>query len=124
MTDLNELADRYVELWNEPDPELRFKTIAELFAEDGTHVDEYVDVKGHQAIAGIVSIAHKRFVTEGGNYFRSRGNADGFRNVVRFNWEMVSVKSALVLAAGFDFLTLNDDGRIRVDYQFMEKTTG
>lgn len=120
MTDVNELADRYVGLWNEPDEELRRMTIGELFAVDGTHVDEHIDVTGHEAIAEVVTAAHQQFVAEGGFHFRSRGNADGFRNVVRFNWEMVPAGTDQVLAVGFDFLTLNDDGRIRVDYQFME----
>jgi hypothetical protein len=120
VTDLNELAERYVGIWNEPDADIRRKVIAELFAVDGTHVDEAVDVTGHDAIAAAVAQAHQHFVADGGFCFRSRGNADGFRNVVRFNWEMVPAGTDRVLAVGFDFLTLNEDGRIRVDYQFME----
>jgi SnoaL-like protein len=120
VTDLNDLAERYIQLWNEPDADVRRKVIVELFAEDGTHVDDAVDVKGHDAIEQIVTVAHQQFVAEGGFRFRSRGNADGFRNVVRFNWEMHPAGSDQVLAVGFDFITLNDDGRIRADYQFME----
>jgi hypothetical protein len=120
LTDLNELADRYVALWNEPDVEIRRKAITELFTEDGAHVDQFVDVYGHDAIAAVVTEAHEQFVTDGGFVFRSQRNADGFRNVVRFNWEMLPAGSDQVTAVGFDFVTLDEDGRIREDYQFMQ----
>jgi AraC-like DNA-binding protein len=38
MTNRNELADRYVALWNEPDADRRRAAIAELWTEDGVHV--------------------------------------------------------------------------------------
>ena len=33
-----ELADRYVALWNEPDPDLRRELIEVLWSEDGSHI--------------------------------------------------------------------------------------
>ena len=33
-----ELADRYVALWNEPDPDRRRQLIAGLWTEDGSHI--------------------------------------------------------------------------------------
>src|SRR5262249_51526227 len=38
MTDTNEFADRYVSLWNEPDPERRRRLVAELWTEDGAQI--------------------------------------------------------------------------------------
>ena len=38
MTDPNELADRYVALWNKRDPSRRRQLIAELWADDGVHI--------------------------------------------------------------------------------------
>jgi hypothetical protein len=35
MSKLNELVDRYVSVWNEPDAERRRQGIAALWAEDG-----------------------------------------------------------------------------------------
>lgn len=38
MGDPKELADRYMALWNEPDPERRRAAIAELFTEDAAYL--------------------------------------------------------------------------------------
>jgi len=38
---------------------------------------------------------------------------------VKFHWEMVS-KGGDVAGVGLQFLLLSADGRIRVDYQFIE----
>ena len=38
MSDVYELADRYVGLWNEPDALRRRQLIAELWTEDGVHI--------------------------------------------------------------------------------------
>jgi hypothetical protein len=38
MTDPNEIADRYVALWNEPDPDARRAAVAQLWTEDGAHI--------------------------------------------------------------------------------------
>lgn len=122
VTDPNELAERYLRLWNEPDPVTRRRMVAELFAADGTHVDQQADVTGRDAIADLVARRHRRFVLTDGFAFRSRRNADGFRNVVRFNWELRRpAGSGRVRAVGLDLLTLNDDGQIRMDYQFMDQ---
>ena len=38
MTDLNDLRERYVAVWNEPDPGARRKQIEALWAPDGSQV--------------------------------------------------------------------------------------
>jgi hypothetical protein len=38
MNDPNELADRYVALWNEPDPARRRELVAGLWTEAGAHL--------------------------------------------------------------------------------------
>jgi hypothetical protein len=38
MGDPNELAERYVALWNAPDLDRRRELIEELWAEDGAHI--------------------------------------------------------------------------------------
>lgn len=120
MTEFNELAQRYVALWNEPDKEVRRKAVAELFADNGRHTDEHRDIQGHAAIEERVAIAYQQWVAEGNYTFRSVGNANGFGNVVRFNWDMVLAGSTQPAAIGFDFLVLDADGRIAVDYQFID----
>ena len=52
--------------------------------------------------------------------FRARDNAARLGNVVKFSWEMVTSGSGEVAGVGLEVLILHDDGRIRIDYQFIE----
>ena len=136
MTDPTLLTDRYVSLWNEPDAGLRDRTIAELFTADGTHVlqppedmraaaatlgmEPRLAIRGHHAIAARVARSHAEFVASGRFTFRSAGDAERLDDVVKFHWEAVDAGGA-VAGVGLDFLLLDADGRIRADYQFIER---
>jgi hypothetical protein len=37
---------------------------------------------------------------------------------VTFHWEMLSANGDTVLARGLEFLIIDDEGRILIDYQF------
>jgi len=137
MTSPDELADRYVALWNEPDAERRRSAIAELWTEDGVHILQppedireaaaapglgltaTLEARGHAALEIRATSAHERFVAPGEFRFRRRDNVARLGNVVKFSWEMVS-RSGKVAGGGLEFLVLEPDGRIRTDYQFIE----
>jgi hypothetical protein len=42
------------------------------------------------------------------------------RDVVKFRWEMVGKATGEVAGVGLEFLVLDEEGRIRTDYQFIE----
>lgn len=117
--ELNQFADRYVALWNEPDAGRRRSAIAALWTEDGAYIDPSHEDRGYHEIEAAVAKAYDEFVAKG-FVFRSANNADSHHNTVRFNWEMVPADGGPVAAVGFDFMVLDDDGRIRSDYQFIE----
>jgi hypothetical protein len=117
--ELNHFVDRYVAVWSEPDPMVRHKLVTVLWSDDGIYINESQVQHGHRAIETAVSHAYQEFV-ERGFIFRSKKNADGHHNVVRFHWEMVSANGGPVAATGFDLFVLGDDGRIQCDYQFNE----
>jgi hypothetical protein len=48
-------------------------------------------------------------------------NAVRLRDVLTFNWEMVATGTEEVAAVGREFVVLAGDGRIRLDYQFIER---
>jgi len=116
-----ELVDRYVAVWNEPDAALRRESIAALWAQDGAHFTPTLEARGYQALEARVAGAHEKWVKAGGFVFRSSGTAEAHHSAVRFNWEMVPAAGGAVAAAGSDFLVLSDDGRIRLDYQFLDR---
>jgi hypothetical protein len=119
MTDLNALAARYVAVWNEPNAERRRTAIAALWIEDGEHYSKAHQVRGFAALEQRVIGSHEKWVKQEGFSFRSANNADGHGDTMKFNWEMVR-PDGVVVTIGFDFLVLAGDGRIRVDYQYIE----
>lgn len=121
MTKLNELVDRYVSVWNEPNAEHRRQSIARLWAEDGAHFTPSLEARGYQALEARVAGAYEKWVKAGGFVFKSSGNAEEHHDGLRFNWEMVPAGGGAVAAVGFDFLVLGADGRIRLDYQFLDR---
>jgi len=136
LIDPKELADRYVAVWNEPDAERRRKTITELWTEDGVHLLQppqeirqtaaalgmtpTLTARGHDALKVRVTRAYENFVASGEFVFRPRDNTARLDDVVKFNWEMVRSSDGTVAAVGLEILVLDDDGRIRIDHQFIE----
>jgi hypothetical protein len=137
MRDPNELADRYVALWNEPDPDRRRRAIAELWADDGVHILQppqevreiaarpgigltaSLEARGHAALEARATSAHEEFVAPGEFSFRRRDTVERLADVVKFNWEMVAGNGE-VAGVGLEFLVVAPDGRILRDYQFIE----
>ncbi|GAB2555354.1 hypothetical protein [Nocardia heshunensis] len=135
MTNIDELADRYLAQWNESDPALRRKLIQELWAEDGAQilVDPPEDmrdaatrisfpippleVRGHHALERRVARAYEMFVESGETRFVQRGEVTVLlKQVIAFSWSMVTTDGTVV-GGGMDVLALDEDGRIRTDHQ-------
>jgi len=139
-TDPTPIIDRYVAMWNEPDPQARDRTIGELWSRDCVHVLQApqemrdaaraigfprmtLDVRGHDELSFRVGRAQHEFVAEGGYRFRSRGDGARLGSIVKFHWEMVPAGGdggEEIAAVGLDVLELDADGRILTDYQFIE----
>jgi hypothetical protein len=117
---VNQLADRYVALWNEHDPDVRHKLVDELWAEDGIYHNRLFVVQGRQMVEFAVGRGHDEYFSKG-FCFKSQNDAYGHHNGMRFSWVMVATATGEVDTFGQDFLLLDDDGRIRVDYQFAMK---
>ena len=121
MSSLESLVDRYVAVWNEPDADRRRRGIAALWVEDGAHFTPSLEARGYEALEARVTSAHDRLVRSEGYVFSAK-NVAGHHDTVKFNWEMRPAGGGPVAALGFDFFVLAEDGRIRVDYQFLEPT--
>jgi hypothetical protein len=135
MTNEQDLVDRYVAVWNESDPGRRRSRVAEVWTEDAVHILQppqdvreaaaaldltpTFQARGHGELEARVSRAYEEFVAAGQYSFKSQGNAARLGDVVKFNWEMVSVSGAMA-GIGLEFVILAADGRIRLDYQFIE----
>jgi len=76
--------------------------------------------RGHDALELRVTRSYQEFVAPGEFTFKLRDNADRLHDVVKFNWEMVSTSSGEPAGAGLEILILDEDSRIKADYQFIE----
>jgi hypothetical protein len=136
LIDPKELVDRYVAVWNDPDAERRRKAIAQLWTQDGVQLLQppqdvreaamrlgltpILEARGHDELEVRVTRSYEEFVAPGEFVFRARDNAVRLGNVVKFNWEMVPMGGGEAAGVGLEVLILDDDGRIRLDYQFIE----
>ena len=131
--DPQELATRYIAVWTEADPGRRRTGIEQLWAESGRHVLEppeearaaatrlgiagaAFEARGYDAIEQRVSTSYRDFVVEQGFTFRAAGDARRLQDVVMFTWEAVLDDNPA--GSGVEFLVLDPDGRIAVDYMF------
>ncbi len=117
--DPEQLAARYVDLWNEADAADRRAAIAALWQPDAVHYVAAREARGHKALELRVKGSHDKNVGEGGCGFRPSGIARALRDVVTFEWEMVRVQTNEVAARGLEFLVMGSDGLIASDYQFI-----
>jgi hypothetical protein len=113
-----DLADRYAAVWNEADPIARRAGIEALWCADGEHYSRMLEACGYDALEKRVTGAYEKWVRGLGHRFRAAQNVQTLRNMVTFNWEMIAADSE-VLAVGLEFLVLDENGRIAVDYQFI-----
>ena len=137
MLEPNEIVERYVELWNEPDAERRRAAIRELWTDDCAHILQApqdirdraatvgfyfatLQTHGHDALEARVARAYEEFVAPGQYVFRLVGEAVRVGDAVKFRWEMVTADGVAPAGGGLEFLILVARGRIRTDYQFIE----
>jgi hypothetical protein len=137
MNTTTDLIERYVALWNDPDPEARHRAVQDLWTDNGCQVltppKEVVDtaraigfpsptfeVRGHDELNFRVDRAHEEFVAPGQFVFRARPGGQRVRDVVLFGWDMVTTADEEKVGGGSEVLVLDAAGRIVTDYQFVD----
>lgn len=118
VLDPQTLADRYVAVWNEKDAQRRREAVAALWVPNGQHFVAGRAAQGYEELEKRIQGSHEKNVRIDGNRFRAAPGARLLRNVVTFYWEMLPANGDTVLARGLEFLIVNEEGRILVDYQF------
>jgi hypothetical protein len=118
MDATQDLAERYVAVWNEADPERRRRRIAELWTQTGRHYVDVREARGYEALEQRIAASHEKNVRDHGHRFRAAKDARRLGDVVTFHWEMLPAETEAVLARGLEFLIVGEDGQILADYQF------
>jgi hypothetical protein len=115
--DLNTLVNRYIEAWNETDGARRRELVPAVWTDDGTYLDPLMSGSGHDSIATMIGLAQKKFP---GHRFDLSFGPDAHNDVVRFAWTLYGPDGDVPVAAGVDFGTVADDGRLRSVTGFLE----
>ena len=132
-----QLADRYLALWNEPDADRRQRMIAELWTDDGSQILQppqemraiaaspglglvaTLEARGHAELEARAATSYEHWVGSEGLSFRGRDDAERLGVVVKFRWEAVT-NDGETAAVGLNVLVLAADGRIERNYTFVE----
>lgn len=118
MSTYEHAVERYFAAWNAADGEVRAKAVAAAWTEDGSYTDPLMDARGHEELTASLTAAMEQFA---GCEFRLLGAVDGHHDTARFSWELVVRADGSSPAAGFDVVTLADDGRITTVKGFLDR---
>jgi uncharacterized protein len=118
VTDIKTLADRYVAVWNETDPDARRATVEQLWAPDAVEYTETKEHRGHDGLEKRVISAYDELVAGQGYRFHLDGPVVGHHDMVTFRTTMTPAAGGDVAWIGLMVLRLDADGRIREDGQF------
>ena len=116
MTDVNLVANRYIDLWNEKSPDGRRDIFRQHWADDASYIDPLMSGDGHDGIDALIAGVQQRFPDF---RFRLLGQPNGFGDRLRFCWGLGpdGVDSPI---KGTDFAVLRN-GRIRSVTGFLDQ---
>jgi hypothetical protein len=99
MTNVTDLIDRYIAMWNETDARRRRDLIARVWSENASYLDPLMQGEGHSGIDAMVGGVQQRFP---GHRFRRTSDVDAHHDRVRFGWELAPDQGP-ALVSGVDF---------------------
>jgi hypothetical protein len=118
LSSYNEIAQRYIDTWNETDSTRRRALIETLYTADGAYTDPNVELTGPAQIDQFVGATQARFP----GYLFTLGSAvDGHHSQARFNWHATAPGEAEPEYVGFDVLA-TEGSRVRHVYGFLDRT--
>jgi len=116
MSDMTELAQRYIETFNETDPARRRRLLEELYTADATYTDPHVELRGTEQLEGFIASTQERFP---GYVFSLAGDVDSHHDQSRFQWQAGPAGAGRPEYVGFD-VVVADGGRLRSVYGFLD----
>ncbi|WP_199499945.1 nuclear transport factor 2 family protein [Methylovirgula sp. 4M-Z18] len=116
MTDVTQIADRYIAVWNETDADRRKVLLQAGWAEGASYIDPMAAVEGHEQIGELIGAVHARFP---GFRFALDGRVDGYGDHVRFSWTLGPQHEADMIK-GTDFAVI-ENGRLKSVTGFLDK---
>ena len=116
MTDVNTIASRYIDLWNERSPGRRREMLAANWTSDAKYIDPLMSGDGHDGVDALIAGVQQRFPDF---RFQLIGQPSGYGDHVRFSWGL-GPDGADSPIKGTDFAVVRD-GRIRSITGFLDQ---
>jgi hypothetical protein len=116
MTDVNAVASRYIDLWNERTASRRREILSQHWAVDARYIDPLMSGDGRDGVDALIAGVQQRFPDF---RFRLLGEADGYGDHVRFSWGL-GPDGADSPIKGTDFVIVRD-GRISSIAGFLDQ---
>ena len=117
---MQEIIERYLAVWNETDAVKRRELVDAVWAPDGSYTDPLADVRGREAIDGLIGAVQQQFP---GFVFTLGGTVDAHHDQARFSWHLGPEGAAEPVVIGFDVAVVEQD-RIGSVYGFLDKVPG
>jgi SnoaL-like domain len=117
---MQEIVERYLAAWNEKDGTKRRELVDALWAEDGSYTDPLADVRGREAVDGLIGAVQQQFP---GFVFTLGGAVDAHHDQARFSWHLGPEGAPEPVVIGFDVAVV-EQGRIGSVYGFLDKVPG
>jgi hypothetical protein len=111
------IARRYIEVWNETEPDSRRAKIAELYAPEAGYTDPLVQATGAAQIDATIDAVQRQF---SGLVFSVVEPVDAHHDTARFQWRLGAPGADEPLVIGFDVAVV-EQGRLRQVYGFLDK---
>jgi hypothetical protein len=116
MTSTATTVERYIEMWNETDPERRRELVAGTVSDDAEYLDPIMSGTGVDGIDAMIGAAQQQYP---GHHFTLVSAPDAHHDRVRFSWSFAPDGGAPI-AIGHDFATVDENGRLRAITGFLE----
>jgi hypothetical protein len=117
MTDVKQVARRYIELWNERAPNRRREILAANWTSDARYIDPLMSGDGHDGVDALIAGVQQKFPDF---KFTLIGEPNGFGEHVRFSWGLGPDGTDNPIK-GTDFAVLSNDGRIKSITGFLDQ---
>jgi hypothetical protein len=116
MTDVNQIACRYIDLWNERTQSRRREMLSRDWTADASYVDPLMRGDGHDGVDALIAGVQQRFPDF---RFKLIGEPDGYGDNLRFCWGL-GPDGADSPIKGTDFAVLME-GRIKSITGFLDQ---
>lgn len=116
MSDLNDLVNDYLAIWNETDPAARRVKIDAVWTADCSYIDPMAEAHGRDQLDATIGAVQAQFP---GFVFTLGEGVDIHHEQARFTWEL-GTEGAEAMVVGFD-VAVFENGRIRSVYGFLDK---